>query len=204
METRTLGYIALAFVVGGVHTLYDDLDDNPAFGARLPHRPYVKETLKILFILGFAVLSLRYITFYIILISLMIITYVRKPHDYKVYEISGLLGSVLLLPFLPWDTHKICDAQFIVLYAACAVLLKLLDSDDAEVSQNKVWLRSTTGVVLALALIAHHVYDFFEEGVAVFMAFIVGYTGFSTVYQMHMLRHPNPDGGSDNNKERPL
>jgi hypothetical protein len=180
--------LAFAGAIGGIHKLYDDLYDNPEFGKRLSHRPYLLETLKITFGLGFAVISLRYTTFYVALMSCYVLTYALKPLDYGVYEMSGMIGGLILVPFLAWHPSVFCSPKFFVWYAVSMILLGtgLVDSNE-EVSFAKLHLRALFAVLISCLLVAHHVFDLLDPGITVYIGFLLGSATLSSAYQLHML-----------------
>ena len=183
--------LAFALFIGGMHKLYDDLRDNPAFGKRLPHRPYLLETVKIIFVLGFAALSLRHTTFYVTGMSCYFLGYALKPRDFGVYEVSGMIGGLILLPLLTWSRALFCSRKFVVSYAVILLGIGTGLVDHAEeVSRPKLHLRALIACFATLLLVAHHFWDLFDPGIAVYISFALGYALCSSAYQFHMLSTP--------------
>ena len=127
---------------------------------------------------------------------MLLLAYVLRPRDYKIYEVSGLLASALLLPFLSWEKTTLVNPKFLAWYVALVgfIWLKILDPDDVqvEVSPAKLRLRSAIVGGCGLILVAHYFFHLFEDGMAIFVWFLLGYVSFSSLYQFHMLRQQPP------------
>ncbi len=84
-------YMILAFLLGVLCKLYDDLADNnlySALGITAESREYVDAILKNMFILGFALVSVDYPFYLITFVVCNFFCYGRFANDFGPYEYS--------------------------------------------------------------------------------------------------------------------
>ena len=97
-------YYILSFVIGVLHKIHDDMYDNDLYDYFNinENKLYLNELLKIMFGIGFTIISREFIFFYIWFVLINILLLFMKKSDYGVYEFTGLISSIILLPFLKW------------------------------------------------------------------------------------------------------
>lgn len=191
-------YYCLSLLVGIVHKLYDDLYDNNLYstlGISLENVDYLNEFLKCVFGLGYTVLSLQYLFFYVFFTIINVILYSIKKSDYGPYEFSGLLSSIILLPFLQWSPYTIEECAkdivwLIITFAAGFGLEKICNRDkNAEYSSTKLQIRFSLLILLLCLLFVNQFYAFFSESVKIIMLFNIGYLLTSCAFQYFLINH---------------
>lgn len=193
-------YYGLSLLLGIVHKVYDDIYDNNLYdriGVPLERIPYVNEFLKCVFGLGYAVISLQYMLFYLFFTVVNVLLYFLKKSEYGAYESMGLLSSLILIPFLCWRREdSIKDIGFLgVLFAGCVALEKMCNYHlNSEYSSRKLWSRSIALVVLVVLLFINIHFHFLSESINIILLFNMGYLLTSCIFQYYLLQ-PNLKGG---------
>lgn len=147
-------YLTLAFLLGVLCKLYDDLADNnlySALGIAAESREYVNAILKNMFILGFALVSVDYPFYLITFVVCNFCCYVRVANDFGPYEYSGFVAPIVLVPFLNWKG----SSQFMTnsIWAIIAGIVTICGDTPKEYSWYKLLTRSLgLGVSMVLAL----------------------------------------------------
>ena len=187
-------YYILSLFLGIIHKLYDDLFDNNLyeyFNIKKSKIKYVNELLKCLFILGYAVLSLRFLYFYIFFSLINAVLYFIKKDEYGPYEFSGILSSIILLPFLNWGENSEYKQNIIYiscLFIGCFILEKKCNIINCEYSYTKLFFRTVTLIIFILLLILNNKFNIFSKTIIVICLFNIGYLLTSCIFQYILLQ----------------
>jgi len=166
-------YYILAFILGCLLKIYDDLYDNNlyAFFNISKEKSYINEFLKISIIMAGTVLSMNFYMFYILIVLFNTTTYLIKPSEYGRFELSGLFACYLLLPFIQWKNDT-CTEN--IIYVALTILGTIFIEKhfiNIEYSCSKLVYRLVCGLLSVLGLMANIIKN---QGTVVFV--IVGST----------------------------
>lgn len=186
---ETYKYYILSFVIGALHKIYDDLYDNDLYEYFNinENKIYVNETLKILFVLGFSIISMEFIFFYFWYVILNIILRFLKKTDYGPYEFSGLVSSCILLPFLKWKLEK--KYQYNIIFIILAFFFTYIIekcSVNIEYSFKKLITRFILIIIVSLVLLIN-IKFLFSKSLSIILLFIIGYCGTSCIFQYILL-----------------
>jgi hypothetical protein len=188
-------YYILSLVIGVLHKLYDDLYDNSLydyFHIEQKDIAYLNEFLKCMFVLGYAVLSLNFVFFYVFFSAVNIILYLIKKSEYGPYEFSGFLSSFVLLPFLKWDSTENYQKDIlciVTLFVGCFLLEKICNRNkNTEYSYTKLVSRVSAFVATLLILGANFFFNFLSPSLVVIFLFNIGYLLTSCVFQYILLK----------------
>jgi len=190
-------YLLLALFLGSVQKIYDDLYDNNMyayFGISETSKSYVNEFLKCVFGLGYATMALKDLFFYIWFSVIQTIVYFFKKSEFGAYEFSGLLSSVILLPFLNWsygaENKKdiVALSVFTILTIAGCYIIEKLILIDIEYSYSKLITRGILSLVIITSMAINSRYLFFPPSIYVVLLFVIGYLLTSCVFQYILLK----------------
>ena len=185
-------YYLLSFFIGCVTKTYDDLNDNIFLFDYLnlaKYKEYINEILKMLFGIGFTILSLQNYLFFLIFITINLEAYLMCKEDYSIYELSGLIAAVLLIPFINNLVDiKINDVLIIILtilwffgFEYCSNII------NEEYSYKKLIQRSGAFIVLTSLFFINNKFKFVTPNLNNIFLFVGGYAGVSTIFQCIML-----------------
>lgn len=195
-------YYLLALFNGIVHKLYDDLYDNNLyeyFNIKLEHKGYVNELLKCLFGISFTILSLKYPFFLIIFIILNVILYFLDKSAYGAYELSGLISSFIIIPFVDFSfDNKIYDYLLIIIMMISYYIIEKLFFINIEYSSKKLYIRTLISIVLTCILLLNNYYNTFSNNIIICLLFALGYMITSCIFQIILL-NKNKDKNNDKN-----
>ena len=186
-------YHILAFFIGGVLKMYDDLNDNSFLFDYLKiakHKDYINEILKMLFGIGFTIISLKNFLFFLIFVIINIEAYYMCKQDYNVFEISGIISSVLLIPFTNiFKEINLNDILILSLsviwffgFEYCSTVIK------EEYSYKKLIQRTGAFLVLTTLFFINNTFNLVTTKLNTIYLFTSGYTLISSIFQYIMIK----------------
>ena len=183
-----LKYIVLALFLGIICKIYDDLSDNNLyshFEISDEKKPYVDDTMKGLFIIGFTILSIENPMFLISFTTINLLFYFKKKEDFTSYDFSGFISPIILLPFLKWN--NINDYKKIILWICLVVLAAWIveksgPAVNGEYSIKKMTSRCTALFMTILAIMLSSYLDI-PTSVLQMYYFGAGYVFISSITQ---------------------
>ena len=186
-------YHILTFLIGGILKMYDDLNDNTFlfdYFKVAEHKDYINEILKMLFGIGFTIISLKNFLFFLIFVIINIEAYYMCKEDYNVFEISGIISSLLLIPFLTiYNEIKLNDILIIVLtvlwffgFEYCFTVIQ------EEYSYKKLIQRMGAFVVLSSLFFINKTFNLVTPKLNTIFLFTGGYTLVSSIFQYIMIK----------------
>jgi len=188
-------YYILAFFVGSLIKLYDDMYDNNLYDDFGINKDNTNELLKLSSVVGFTIVSLKYPFVYVFFVFTCLTTFFIDKLDYGTYEISGLIASLLVIPFLQWNEpeyllHNIANTVMIVINSYITDTICNNDKNP-EYSDIKLLIRSVTvsGCLYAAGLSMS--FDLFSPSMKVTMAMSSGYMLTSCYFQYFLLSRDN-------------
>ncbi len=140
-------YYPLAIFLGIICKIYDDLYDNNLYeylNIQKQYIPYLNELLKCLFGIGFTVILINFSLVYLLFIVINTFSYFLKKDEYGPYELSGLISSIILIPFVNW-TPKYNYTNFLFLMIGSVLALYIFDNkiiNMCEYSYTKLIVRA--------------------------------------------------------------
>lgn len=208
-------FYIFSIVLGIIHKLYDDLYDNNLyeyFNIKKKNIKYINEFLKCIFSIGFTILSIHFLYFYIFFITTNIILYILKKDEYGPYEFSGLISLIILLPFfLNWKDITQYRQEIIYvssLLLGCFIMEKLVNVINSEYSYTKLTVRFSSLLIFIVLLFLNNKFNIFTDTVIIISLFNIGYLFTSCIFQCILLnmsksnKIPNKIKKAKNNKRK--
>jgi len=194
-------YYILAFIIGIICKLYDDLNDADLYSYfnLQEYKEYLNEFFKSLFGLSIIVLSINFNLFYIWFVLSNIIVWFIARDDYKAYETMGIVSCIVLIPFLNWNniqqillTIQLPIQQILLLFT---ILLLISISEyylkDNEYSYKKLILRFCTLILLILSLFINNNYQNLLNDILLIYFMSIGYLLTSCCFQYILITRDN-------------
>ena len=197
----SIKYYSLSFFVGILIKLYDDIYDNNLYDFFDINKDYTNELLKLSGVIGFVIVSLKYSFVYVFFVGACLTTYFINKLDYGTYEISGLLASLLMIPFLQWNEPEYLLQNISTLVSNVInsyISDKISNSDkNPEYSDIKLLTRmlSVSGCLFTIGLAMR--FDHFSPSMKATIAMSTGYMLTSCCFQYFLLSRDCNDVISD-------
>lgn len=208
-------FFIFSIILGIIHKLYDDLYDNNLyeyFNIKKENIKYLNEFLKSLFLIGFTILSIHFLYFYIFFITTNSFLCILKKNDFGPYEFSGLMAIILLIPpFLNWKDITKYRQDFIYvlfLFLGCFIMEKVVNVINSEYSYTKLTVRLSSLLIFIVLLFLNYKFNIFTDTIIIISLFIIGYLLTSCIFQCILLnmsksnKIPNKIKKAKNNKRK--
>ena len=184
-------YYILAFIHGCLLKIYDDLYDNNlyAFFNISKEKSYINEFLKISIIMIGAIFYVNFYMFYVIFVLINITTFFIKPSDYGSFELSGLIVSILLFPFINWKNDSITHYSLIVisiLLLGSYFVEKICNCINIEYSYTKLLYRFIGFIFCTLVLSSKYIKN---EGIIILLIDLIGFLLTSCIFQYILITY---------------
>ena len=184
-------YYILAFILGCLLKIYDDLYDNNlyAFFNISKEKSYINNFLKISIIMAGSVLFVKFYMFYLIFVMINIATFFIKTSDYGSFELSGLIVSILLFPFINWKNDSITHYSIIfisILFLFLYFIEKICNCINIEYSYTKLLYRFFGIIFFTLVLLSKYIKN---KGIIIFLIHLIGYLIISCIFQFILVTY---------------
>jgi hypothetical protein len=178
-------YIALAFFLGIICKLYDDIVDNNLydnFSISNETKPFFNEIMKGLFIGGYTIISIEYPIFMLTFTLINITAYLNCKNDFNPYDFSCFVSPIILIPFINWNEIKINKVDIISIIIFL-LGFKLVESEQQPIEySNKKMFTRLLSFVFFIGVITYKSSLYIENNI-LFLYFLVGYSFMSSISQ---------------------
>jgi hypothetical protein len=189
-------YYIIAFLSGFLNKFYDDITDNDIIKNKKLEK-YLQQISKILFTIVIVLLSIKYPIFLItfIIINLQYIYF--GIEDYDIYEFSGLLSLIIIIPFIDWNNLGNLKENIIIITILFLVsYFSEIYSGiiNYEFGYHKLFQRFT-GVLLNLGIfVINYKYKLYNDNFVMFNLALIGYLLTSSIFQsILIIKNNNTD-----------
>jgi hypothetical protein len=191
-------YHILSFFVGIIIKLYDDLYDNDLYDEFGVNKEYTTEILKLSGIVGFTIIALKYSYVYLFFVFTCLTTYFINKYDYGVYEVAGLVASIIAIPFMKWGetSYLFFNIASIFGFVGSAYISDSLSNSvkNAEYSDIKLLVRSISLISGLLNYCWFPVIDIYSPSLKITLTMGTGYMLTSCFFQYFLLTRDKNKG----------
>jgi hypothetical protein len=180
-------YEYLAFILGCLLKIYDDLYDNNLYAFfNISNKKYVNEFLKISIIMAGTILYVKFYMFYILFVLFNTTAYLIKTSEYGAFELSGLVASYLLFPFVEWKNVTENINSILITIIGTIFIEKICNFINIEYSYSKLICRLSL-LIIYILLVWTNVFN--NQGTNIFIIAGCGYCLLSCIFQYILLTY---------------
>jgi|SaaInlStandDraft_5_1057022.scaffolds.fasta_scaffold30026_3 hypothetical protein len=191
-------YHILSFFVGIIIKLYDDLYDNDLYDEFGVNKEYTTEILKLSGIVGFTIIALKYSYVYLFFVFTCLPAYFINKYDYGVYEVSGLVSSIIAIPFMKWGESKYIFSNIVSIFVVIvfAYIIEVISNSvkNTEYSDIKLLVRSNFVLGCLSNYCFFPIIDIYSPSLKITLTFWTGYMATSCFFQYFLLTRDKNKG----------